>query len=294
MPRVVVWRVTERCDTSCGFCAYDARLRRSRRDADPAEVVRAARRWAEGGGALLISFLGGEPFLWRPLVEVTAALRGLGVGVALTTNGRALAEERWRRFCLDSLDEVTLSIDGPPEVHDTLRGGGGAALLEALGDLRARRRAGRPRLRVNTVLMRETVDRYPELAALVASADELTVNALGARDRPEFAAGRLLRPEDVERFAAEAARLRAEGVPLRGGAGYVARLLASARGERMPAATCPVEDFLFVEVDGTVAPCSYAVAERGVTIGALPGGFARARAAACDDCPSTQAHEKFA
>lgn len=291
---VVVWRVTERCDTACGFCAYDARLRRPRREADPGELLRVGALLAAWRRDVLLSFLGGEPFLWPPLVEVTAALRALGLRVGLTSNGRALAEPRWRRFCLESLDELTLSIDGPPEVHDALRGrrGLGAALLDALASLRAARRDGRPRLRVNSVLMRDTAARYPELAAALATvADELTVNALGARDRPEFAAGRTLRPADLV-----AARLRV-------GAAYRARLDASARGVPLPADDCPVVDrFLFVEVDGRVAPCSYSLDARGVALGELrtvadlddlPRRFARARAAACDDCPSTQAHGKF-
>lgn len=289
---VIVWRVTERCDTACDFCAYDVRLRRSRRDFD-AERARAfgarVARWARGR-RVLVSWLGGEPLLWRPLRDVSRELRDLGLEIGVTTNGRALGDDEARRWAAEELDELTLSIDGPPAVHDALRHrqGAGAELLETLGAIRRSRRNGRPLLRVNTVLMRGNVAAFPELVELCGAADEITFNALGGADRPEFFADNRLRPGDLE------------GLPdsprLRGGPGYLAKLRASARGAVTPVEDCgPGRRFWFIEIDGRLAPCSFTVADQGVLLeeidlDSLPF---HSRAPACADCPSTQVHAKF-
>lgn len=308
-PLVVVWRVTERCDTACAFCAYDVTLRRARREADAAEVRRLGALiggWARGRRALL-SFLGGEPLLWGPLGEVVEALAG-AVGLAVTTNGRALVEGRMP--FIGALDELTVSIDGPPEVHDALRGRpGGRALLEALA--RVRRVGRRPWLRVNTVLMRQSVEHLPALVRLVAEAgaDELTFNALGGRDRPEFYPGHALRREDVAHLTATIGEVQAEaasrGLVLSGSPAYLRRLRAWAEGQRLPVEDCgPGRDFWFVEMD-RLAPCSFAP-ELGVAVeglrswedldaveGRLAARREAGRPAVCGDCPSTQQHGKW-
>jgi MoaA/NifB/PqqE/SkfB family radical SAM enzyme len=318
---VLVWRATERCDTACPFCAFDAGLRRPRRELDTAEALRfgaLVARWAAGTDReVLFSWLGGEPLLWPPLARVSVTLRILGSHIGLTTNGRALRDPQRRRWVLQALDELTLSIDGPPALHDRIRGrpGSGRELLETLRALRAARAdRSRPLLRVNTVLLRGNVDRFPDLVDLVAEAgaDELTFNALGGRERPEFFPQNRLSPEDVERLAASLPGIRLDarrrGLCVRGGGAYLARLRASAAGVPLPVEDCgPGREFWFVEVDGRLAPCGFTTAEYGVPIGelrrpsdldALPARLAaarlRRRAAACHDCPSTQVHAKFA
>lgn len=316
----MVWRVSERCDTACGFCAYDARLRRPRRELDEAEAMRFGGLLARCARAaprqVLLAWLGGEPFLWRPLERVTRALRERGLRLALTTNGRALADGGRQRFVLEAVDELTVSLDGPPELHDRLRlrPGLGATVVGALRELRARRAGARPLLRVNAVLMRDNVARFAELvaAAAEAGADELTFNGLGGRDRPAFFLAHSLRPDDVTALAAALPAARAvaarHGMRIQGSAAYLARLSAGAAQLPMPVADCaPGESFWFIEADGRLAPCSFTVGSGGVPIGelrtqadlaALPARLAdaraRARAACCDDCPSTQVHHKFA
>src|SRR5689334_17196770 len=92
---VIVWRITERCNLGCRFCAYDMNLRRSRNASRPEEVLRLgqliqAHALAEGR-EVLVSWLGGEPFLWPELARVTEHFRGaLGFQVGLTTNGLKL------------------------------------------------------------------------------------------------------------------------------------------------------------------------------------------------------------
>ena len=319
---IVVWRVTERCNLSCAFCAYDRRVDRVRGEAEPAAMLAFGRALAEHQRAerdpVLVSWLGGEPLLWRPLAALTAAfVHELGLRVSVTTNGAALASPAVRAHVAAHYAEVTVSVDGFAPLHDALRGwpGGFDTLRRAVGALAAEKaRTGRgPLLRANVVLMRDNVADFERLCGELASwgIEEITFNQLGGNDRPEFFPAHGLRPDDVERLGERVSLLRRRladgGVRLAGGARYVERIRSSAAGRRLPVYDCgPGEEFLFVSEAGLVAPCSFTGDAYAVPIGelasaadlaALPGRFAAMRAArlaaACGDCPSTRVFAKF-
>ena len=313
--RVVVWRVTERCNLACGFCAFDRTLPFARREMALDDVVRFIDLLGElrlrDGRDALVSWLGGEPFLWPHLEPATIRARDAGLQTSLTTNGLALASTRWLEFARTWLDELTISIDGTAALHDQLRGQHGqhARLLDAVRALRGSRAA----LKVNTVLMADNVHAFEEMALELADAGvgALTFNALGGRDRPGFHAQHQLSLEQIDRFVEALPRVRARvaerGMAILGGNAYLARLTASARGEPLAIDDCgPGEHFCFIDAEGTVAPCSFSSEGIGVPLEALrtvddlvalPKTFARrrdqARLAVCRDCPSTQVFSKF-
>jgi MoaA/NifB/PqqE/SkfB family radical SAM enzyme len=315
---IVVWRVTEHCNLSCNFCRYDREQRFARKSADPALVLalgeRIARHSRATGRAVHVSFLGGEPFAWPPLLEVARVFRrSFDLSVGITTNGTALSSAEVRSRVVDDLDQLTVSIDGLAPRFDALRGwrGGHATLsasLAAITELKRQRGRG-PLLRVNTVLMRETFDDFlpscRQLAAL--GVEEVTFNQLGGRDRPELFPTRRLTADHVARLRNELPAWRRElatlGLALRGGERYLARLAASAEGLALPGTGCdPGATFWFVDEDGRAAPCSFTTDAYGVPLetldlGQVSGqlGALRRRAphAACADCPSTHVFSKF-
>lgn len=317
---IVVWRVTQHCNLSCPFCEWDRSLPRPRRHADPQEVLRLAALlagWqAATGRRVLISWLGGEPLLWPALPGVAAQVQALGLAQSATTNGSTLGAARARDLVLGRFAELTVSIDGFADFHDPLRGwpGGFEQLREAvqaLASLRTSRDA--LRLRANVVLMRQNVRAFPDLCDTLAGwgIDEITVNALGGRDRPAFYPAHALQPGDVAGLCSAwpglRARLAARGTQLAGDARYLGRLAAAAQGQPQPVADCgPGGDFLFIDEHGVVAPCDFTLAGYGVPADslatvddliALPRRFAarqrEARQVACDDCRSTRVFAKF-
>lgn len=318
---IVVWRVTERCNLGCGFCAYDRAVTRRRRDALPEAILAfgcvLGRYQQVTHDPVLVSWLGGEPLLWRPLGALTTAFTALGLRVSTTTNGTTLGSSRMRAHLLEHYAELTISIDGFAAVHDRLRAwpGGFARLRQGVRQLAdAKRRGGSgPRLRANVVLMRDNVAEFPALCAELVSwgIEEVTFNQLGGNDRPAFHAVHRLLPDQVEQLAGELPPLRAAmasaGAQLRGGSRYVERIRATATGRRIPVVDCdPGASFLFISEDGIVAPCSFTVADYGVPIAsiasvadlrALRARFAESRAhtrlPVCDDCPSTHVFAKF-
>ena len=316
---IVVWRVTGRCDLGCHFCRFSRELPGPRCAADPTDVLRLGRLLADTGRETLVSWLGGEPTLWRPLWEVSRTLRGeLGLRLGITTHGRDLASPQVCERLTELFDRVTVSLDGDGPFHDGVRQAPGLFDRLARGVTRlaqTKARLGRGTIiHVNTVLMRSNLARFTEICETAASwgAEELTFNELGGRDRPgPFFDREKLQPEDVAHLQAMLPDLRkrmaAHGLRICGDERYLDRLAASAAGQLVPTACChPGRDFLFVDEKGTVTPCSFAVEEYGVPLAEitsadalrhLPERFemmcALRPAPVCLDCRSTQVNGKF-
>lgn len=315
---IVVWRVTTHCNLGCAYCAYDRSLPLERAEVGANSVIRLARLLSDyqsqTGDAVMISWLGGEPLLWKPLASVSEVLSSeLGLQLSATTNGTALKSTALRSMITDHFAELTISVDGPPDFHDRSRKwpGGFEHLRAAVKQLRTdtRDRERRLRLRVNTVLMAQNIHLFGELCEQLISwgIDEITFNQLGGNDRPEFHREHRLRPADVEALAAMLPRLRdrlwAHGIRLGGGSQYLHRFRASASGERLRIDSCnPGKQFLFVDERGRVAPCSFTLTDNGVPVEelrsiddllALQSHYEQRRSRWCDDCPSTQVFEKF-
>lgn len=313
---VVVWRVTTRCNLACPYCAYDRHLPVARREADTDLIARTGPMLAEWsrqtGRPTLVSWLGGEALLWAPLAAFSAEYDRLGLQLSTTTNGTPLASLAVREHLLAHYSELTISIDALGSEHDELRGQRGlfTQVKESVRELASAIGDGRLRLRVNVVLMRGTIDRFPQLCRELATwgIHEITTNQLGGVDRPEFFPANRLLPSQVERLRESWDDLRDElastGVRLLGSQAYLRRMEASARDERVAISDCaPGQRFVFIDETGRIAPCSFTGAEYGVPLAesewpALRNRFSTARScqrsAACDDCRSTQVFQKFA
>jgi|CXWL01.1.fsa_nt_gi MoaA/NifB/PqqE/SkfB family radical SAM enzyme len=334
---IVVCRVTTHCNLACGFCAYDRRLPFPRTQIDEAAVARLVDLLGDyrerSGESVLLSWLGGEPLLWRPWVKWSARARERGLRVSATTNGSTLHLEGVREAIVEHLDELTVSIDAHGAVHDALRRSPGLQAramhgLEELGRQARQQQQQRSRasplpqhqhhhqpqqlrLRANIVLMRQTLAGFAPLARELAAigVDEISFNLLGGRDRPEFHAREAASTEALNGFLDALPALRSElsasGTTVLGDAGYARRLSAALRGATWPMPDCaPGERFLFVDEHARIAPCAFTGAELGIpvltverieSLGAhFRGEHARVGPAVCNDCPSTQVSGKFA
>ena len=318
---IVICRVTTRCNLACGFCAYDRRLPFARKSIDDATVGHLIELLREQKTAkpqrILLSWLGGEPMLWRRWQYWSKRAREAGLEVSATTNGSTLNRPEVRAEIRENFSELTISVDAPWSIFGELRGWPGGfdrvcAGIAVLADERARSGV-QLLLRVNVVLMRRTLAQFEGLARHLNAlgVDEISFNLLGGRDRPEFHVREAVEPEMLGRFLSELPRLREElattAAPtvILGDAGYGARLAAASRGSRWPVGECaPGEQFLFVDEHARVAPCAFTGEELGIPIlelenlDELPARFQKMRASAtpriCDDCPSTQLAGKFA
>jgi len=117
--RVVHLHLTRRCNLTCSHC-YSASSP-AERDATPASsfvrTLEALRR--EGYDTLSLS--GGEPLLYRQLDELLSGAIALGYKINLITNGTVLTPSRLETIA-GRVSLAAVSFDGPPEVHNRMRG----------------------------------------------------------------------------------------------------------------------------------------------------------------------------
>jgi len=122
---------------------------------------------------------GGETFLYPQWKEVIAYLARKGLRTSIITNGTRLADAA-QDLVASQVEEISISLDGPEEVHDTIRGTKGTFQkveegIKAL--LRERELQGRyyPRLGFNSTLSDLT---YTSLIRLIETVESSGVDSL--------------------------------------------------------------------------------------------------------------------
>ena len=73
----------------------------------------------EGMGVEWAVFTGGEPLMHSDLFRLCRILRGRGIHVTILSTGLLL--ERYAEAIVMNVDDVIVSLDGPPEIHDRIR-----------------------------------------------------------------------------------------------------------------------------------------------------------------------------
>jgi len=116
---------------------------------------------------------GGEPMLHSNLWRLCKILRSENIRVTLLSSGLLLG--RNAQAIVEHIDDVIVSLDGPPAVHDSIRGVRGA--FEALASGVEQIRALRPNFNISS---RCTVQRsnFRHLTATVDAAGALRLNSI--------------------------------------------------------------------------------------------------------------------
>jgi radical SAM protein with 4Fe4S-binding SPASM domain len=114
-----VWELTLACNARCTHCGSDAG--RPRDDELTTDEALGVIDQLADLGCRSITFSGGEPLLRHDWPELTRAVVLRGVRAELITNG-LLAAERADDIARAGFHAVNVSIDGPREVHDEIRG----------------------------------------------------------------------------------------------------------------------------------------------------------------------------
>jgi MoaA/NifB/PqqE/SkfB family radical SAM enzyme len=122
-PEVVNVFVTDRCNLRCRECHYaytdtpGFKLNQVG-DMHPDIFYKLIN---EVPGKPLLSFSGGEPLLHPQVGEFISAAKKKGFICSLVSNGWMLAD-RAQEICDTGLDVLTISVDGPKDTHNSVRG----------------------------------------------------------------------------------------------------------------------------------------------------------------------------
>jgi MoaA/NifB/PqqE/SkfB family radical SAM enzyme len=144
MPTFVQLRVTNLCNLRCPMCGQWGETGIYRSDRFPAsatdgerersrikELIGLKRQLALDDYVELldqiapfqpiVSLFGGEPFLYPGLVPLVREIKNRGLTCTVITNGGRL-EKHARELVEAGIDSIAVSIDGPPELHNRIRG----------------------------------------------------------------------------------------------------------------------------------------------------------------------------
>jgi AdoMet-dependent heme synthase len=134
----IQWHLTEACNLRCRHCYQAERaaggmsLPEIKTVID--EVSDMIGDWSEAYDIAFsrsMNLTGGEPFLRPDLFDVLDEVSRRGFDIFLLTNGTLVDRERALRLAELGVKGVQVSIEGPEEVHDSIRGAGSFAASAA-------------------------------------------------------------------------------------------------------------------------------------------------------------------
>jgi len=196
-PMKIFLGLTRACDLNCPFC-----FARGGEYGSPmtAQTIQQVIRQAAQMGVFEVRLTGGEPTVHPDFFEIVASIGRLGMNVSLNTHG-SYEPQLLRKLITSSVDDVRVSIDGPEELHDALRGAG--TFQRAVEATRRLKAAGK-RVRLNTMVFRDNRDVLDQIVAL---AEELGVpvrfcpmRPIGRARRPAFARAHVFSVEEWHRI----------------------------------------------------------------------------------------------
>ena len=184
LPIGAVYEATMRCNLHCEFCYVGDLLNIEGEWRQELTLDALSRAFPEQAG-FQVSLTGGEIFMRKDIMSVLDLFRRKGYACGyLTTNGTIISEERAEALAdlaaAGFLKHISVSIDGPGELHDVARGLKGTFERTCAGLKRLQRAARRKqaplRVSINTTVAHESLE---ALDQMVDVAEELGVDAIG-------------------------------------------------------------------------------------------------------------------
>ena len=253
---VLVLNPHNRCNCRCVMCDI---WKRDSAEEISAEQLEAQMESIERLGVEWVVLTGGEPLMHSHLFRLCQTLMARRIRLTLLSSGLLL--ERYAAQIVQHFDDVIVSLDGPPEVHDRIRRVDGAFTRLQLGVARLRDLHPGFAISARCTVQRDNAAR---LMDTVAIAHELDLNSISflAADLTSEAFNR--QPGSALDIVPEPSTLhdQIENIIATGECGdFVLESPAKLRRIADPRRTSPVCNAPWVsavvETDGTVRPCFF-------------------------------------
>ena len=293
--RALSLAIAQKCNLGCAYCyAQQGDFGAPAKNMSLADALSAVELLvgeAERGERLNLAFLGGEPLVNRPTLRAAARrarelaeTRRAIINYSITTNGTLLTEDD-ARFFEEFGFAVTISLDGPREVHDALRpykGGAGsfdAVMRRAAPLLRMQRRmqvSARVTVTPTNLALRRTLDTFVAAGFHSVGFSPMLSSPAGQgelqSDDLELMLGEMI---DCAREYERRSRL-GERYPF---ANMVNAMREIHRGTHRPYPCGAGAGYLGVSADGELSACHRFVGDEDGAMGSLAEGVDRTRQA---------------
>jgi AdoMet-dependent heme synthase len=261
---LIQWHLTERCNLHCRHCYQSGRPEDELSLAEKRdlleEIAEMLAGWEECNGIRFtptFNITGGEPLISPDLFIVMAEIARLGYDQSLLTNGTLVTPETAARLAALRVAGVQVSIEGPPEVHDAIRGKGSYAA--AVAGVRHLLKSGL-KVTLNATLSRLNA---PYLDDMLRIAAELGVQRLGLTRLVPYGHGRdisgeMLSPDEVRKLYEAAFAAALPGLKVVTGDPVAAQLSddrARVPGSPPCGGCAAGVSGLTITADGTILPC---------------------------------------
>lgn len=257
--------LTERCNLKCTHC-YQAGGRTEELTLNEirellAEISDMLQAWTQAYQMEFSSSLnvtGGEPLLRRDLFEILGEMGDRGFAVYLLTNGTLIDEDKAVRLAALGVRGVQVSIEGPEDIHDSIRGQGSfVAACRGISHLVAAGLA----VTLNATLSAMNADKFREMVDLCASlgAQRLGFSRLVPSGRGAGLVDQMIEPERVRELYEAIFSLPAAGIEIVTGDPVASQMRtkggADDYGVIATGGCAAAISGLTILPDGTVVPC---------------------------------------
>lgn len=154
-------RVTNNCNLKCIHCYSNAGFSYSK-ELTTKEILDIVRQ-AYNLGAFRIFFTGGEPFLRKDIIQILRYAKSQRFTVYISTNSTLVTKDDLKEINTIGVDVFQVSIDGPEEINDEIRGVSGAFQKAVTALNQAKRFLNNTTIVMATVILRENKQYIKEL-----------------------------------------------------------------------------------------------------------------------------------
>jgi MoaA/NifB/PqqE/SkfB family radical SAM enzyme len=141
---------TDRCNLKCSMCFE--KLRTPNKEIDITEWIKIINQIKTFRPRIHLS--GGEPFVYPKIIDLISYIRQCGLFLSITTNGTFLKKYADEIISL-GVNRINVSIDGPREIHDKIRGVKGTynRIMEGLKIINELKKShGQPAIQVHSMI----------------------------------------------------------------------------------------------------------------------------------------------
>jgi len=116
----VIISITNRCNLNCRICD----IPKERTQELPTSYWKGVIEDASSIGVSTIVFSGGEPLLRADLLDLISFTKEKNMSACITSNGLLISDETAAALAERRVNVINISLEGPKDIHDYLRGEG--------------------------------------------------------------------------------------------------------------------------------------------------------------------------